>query len=155
MGFHAAKGEQQLWNLMDDMWWYKEGLFTIGYLLEIYPKTKSIWAAHSFDILCKTSQFQFSENIYATFVYLLSYVSLNSLPPERFKFDIRRVIFKLTLANGGWGISHEIALRWMPQDLTDDKSTLVQVNASCHQATSHYPSQCWPSFQLLYGVTGP
>ena len=28
--------------------------------------------------------------------------------------------------NGGWGISYEIALRWMPQDLTDDKSTLVQ-----------------------------
>ena len=26
--------------------------------------------------------------------------------------------------NGGWGISHEIALRWMPLVLTDDKSTL-------------------------------
>ena len=29
--------------------------------------------------------------------------------------------------NGGRGISYEIALRWMPLDLTDDKSTLVQV----------------------------
>ena len=35
--------------------------------------------------------------------------------------------------NGGWGISYEIALRWMPLDLTDDKSTLL-----------HYLSQCWP-----------
>ena len=26
----------------------------------------------------------------------------------------------------------------MPQDLTDDKSTLVQVKAWCRQATSHY-----------------
>ena len=25
--------------------------------------------------------------------------------------------------NGGLDISYEIALRWMPQDLTDDKST--------------------------------
>ena len=31
--------------------------------------------------------------------------------------------------NGGWGISYVIALRWMPLDLTDDKSTLVQVMA--------------------------
>ena len=29
--------------------------------------------------------------------------------------------------NGSSGISYEIALRWMPLDLTDDKSTLVQV----------------------------
>ena len=45
---------------------------------------------------------------------------------------------------GGWGIFCEIALRWMPLDLTDDKSTLVQVMAWCRQATSHYLSQCWP-----------
>ena len=47
------------------------------------------------------------------------------------------VIFKLTLVNGGWGISYEIALRWMPLDLADDKSTLVQVMAWCRQAKSH------------------
>ena len=35
----------------------------------------------------------------------------------------------LTLVNGGWGISYEIALRWMPLDLTDENSTLVQVMA--------------------------
>ena len=46
--------------------------------------------------------------------------------------------------NGGWGISYEIALRWMPLDLTDDKSTLVQVMAWCQTAPSHYLSQCWP-----------
>ena len=40
----------------------------------------------------------------------------------------------------------EIALGWMSLDLTDDKSTLVQVVAWCRQATSHYRSQCWPSF---------
>ena len=38
----------------------------------------------------------------------------------------------------------------MPQDLTDDKSTLVQV-----KATSHYPNQCWPRSPTPYGVTRP
>ena len=57
--------------------------------------------------------------------------------------------------NGGWGISNEIALRWMPLDLTDDKSTLVQVMAWCRQATSHYLSQCWPRSMLPNGVTRP
>ena len=41
----------------------------------------------------------------------------------------------------------------MPQDLTDDKSTLVQVMAWCRQATSHYLNQCWPRSQKPYGVT--
>ena len=41
----------------------------------------------------------------------------------------------------------------MSLDLTDDKSTLVQVMAWCRQATSHYLSQCWPRFMSPYGVT--
>ena len=64
------------------------------------------------------------------------------LAPGRFQFNFRKVIFKLNLVSGGWGISYEIALRWIPQDLTNNKSTLVQVMAWCHQATSHYLSQC-------------
>ena len=80
---------------------------------------------------------------------------VNSLAPGRFQFNTRKVIFKLTLVNGGWGISYEFALRWMPQDLTDDKSTSVQVTAWCHQATSHYLSQCWPRSMSPNGVTRP
>ena len=80
---------------------------------------------------------------------------VNSLTPGRFQFNFRKVIFKLTLVNGGWGISYEIALRWMPQDFTDDKSTLVQVMAWCRQATSHYLSQCWPRCMSPNGITRP
>ena len=54
--------------------------------------------------------------------------SINSLAPGRFQFNFRKVIFKLTLVNGGWSISYEIALRWMPQDLTDDKSNIGSGN---------------------------
>ena len=43
----------------------------------------------------------------------------------------------------------------MPQDLTDDKSTLVQVIAWCRQATSHYLHQCWPRSPTPYDVTRP
>ena len=81
--------------------------------------------------------------------------SVNSLAPVRFQFNFRKVIFKLTLVNGGWGMSYEIAVRWMPLDLTDDKSTLVQVMAWCRQATSHYLSQCWPRSMSPNGVTMP
>ena len=57
--------------------------------------------------------------------------------------------------NSGWGIFYVIALRWMPLELTDDKSTLVQVMAWCRQATSHYLSQCWPRSLSPYDVTRP
>ena len=52
-------------------------------------------------------------------------------------------------------LSNNNALRWMPWDLTDNKSTLVQVMAWCRQATSHYLSQCWPSSMSPYGITRP
>ena len=51
------------------------------------------------------------------------------------------------------GARCEIAARWMPKNLTGEKSTLVQVMAWCRQATCHYLSQCWPSFMASYGVT--
>ena len=40
-------------------------------------------------------------------------------------------------------------------DLTDGKSTSVQVMAWCRQATSHYLSQCWPRSMSPKGVTRP
>ena len=54
----------------------------------------------------------------------------------------------------GWSIFCEIVLTWAPQDLTDDNSTLVQVMAWCHQATSHYLNQCWPSSLASLGLNG-
>ena len=39
----------------------------------------------------------------------------------------------------------------MPLDFADDKSTLVQVMAWCHQATNHYLNQCWSSSVMPLG----
>ena len=41
----------------------------------------------------------------------------------------------------------------MSLDFPGDKSTLVQVMAWCHQATSQNPSLCWLRFMSPYGVT--
>ena len=86
---------------------------------------------------------------------------INSLAPGRFEHNFRKVIFKLISVTGGWGISCKIALRRMRLDLTDDKSTLVQVMAGAwrHQAITwanvdpdlcrhmvsigHSESRCW------------
>ena len=82
-------------------------------------------------------------------------IGITILVLGRFQFHFRTAILKLNLVNHGWGISYEIAFRWMPLDLTDNKSTLVQVMIWCRQATSHYLSQCWPRSLLPYGITLP
>ena len=87
---------------------------------------------------------------------LVPFVALiNSLAPGRSECDSKNVIFSLVLLIGIFRSTHDNALWWMPQDLTDDKSILVQVMAWCHQATSHYLSQCWLSSLSPYGATRP
>ena len=80
---------------------------------------------------------------------------INSLAPGRSECDPKNVIFSLVLLTGIFRSSHDNALRWMPQDLIDNKWTLVQVMAWCHQAASHYLSQCWLSTLLPYGIARP
>ena len=80
---------------------------------------------------------------------------INSLAPGGFENSFQNVFFKLiswidTLSN-----SCETALRSMPQNPSDYKSTLVQVMAWCRQAASHYLSQCCPRSLSPYGVTRP
>ena len=41
----------------------------------------------------------------------------------------------------------------MSQNTENDRSTLVQVMAWCHLATSHNLSHCWPRSMSLYGIT--
>ena len=77
--------------------------------------------------------------------FFLSYAILLRLP----------LICKQILVIDGWGIYCEIALIQMSLVFTDHQSTLVQVMAWCHWATSHYPSQCWPRSLSSYGVIRP
>ena len=79
----------------------------------------------------------------------------NSLAPGRPGCQFKTAIFNLVLLIGIFTSSKDNALRWMPRDLTDDKSTLDQVLAWCRQATSHYLIKCWPSSMSPYSVLGP
>ena len=110
-------------------------------LMEIYLKSRT-----TYSVYCQCNEIGND----ALFVFLL-----NSLAPGRSECDSKNGIFNLVLLIGIFRSSHENALRWMPQDFTDDKSTLVQVMAWCRQATSHYLSQCWLSPLSPYGVISP
>ena len=81
---------------------------------------------------------------------------VNSLAPGKLEWHFRYLIFQIISVLDDLGIFCEIALRWMSLDLSDDKSTLVQVMAWCRQATSHYYlSQWWPRSLSPYCVTRP
>ena len=77
----------------------------------------------------------------------------NPLEPGRSGCNIKNTIFNLVLPAGIFRSSHDNACRWMPQAPTDDKSTLVKVMDWCHQAKSHYLTQCWPSSMWPYSIT--
>ena len=103
---------------------------------------------------------QFPFQIHVTIIYKMVAIlfrpqCVNSLAPGTFEWNFKWVIFMINSVIDGWCISGKIALRWESLDLSDDKSTLVQVVAWCRQAASHYLSQCWPRSVSLYGVTRP
>ena len=89
-------------------------------------------------------------SLYVTATWLF-----NSLVPGGFHYSLKLVNFKFISTINILSIFCEIAIRWMPQHLTDHKSTLIQVMAWCRQATSHYLSQCWHRSMLPYDVTRP
>ena len=63
---------------------------------------------------------------------------VNSLAPGRCNCNLKSVIFNLTSRLHILSISCDFFLRWMPQVLSDDTSTLVYVMARCCPATSHH-----------------
>ena len=85
------------------------------------------------------------------------YVSnfFNSLTTGTCGCNFKNIIFRLVSQNGSSGIHHKIVLWWMPQNLTNEKATLVQVMAWCSQETSHYLIQHWPRSMSPYCLIRP
>ena len=77
------------------------------------------------------------------------YNRLNSAAPGRCGSISSKHRFRIQ----SMSTSCNIAQSLMPQNTFDDKSTLVQVKAWCHQAASHYLSQCWPKSLSPCGIT--
>ena len=69
--------------------------------------------------------------------------------------NLQLLISKLISRKVILSIFCEIFLRWMTQDPTADKSTLVQALAWHHQPVSHWLIQCWSSNMIPYGKTRP
>ena len=67
------------------------------------------------------------ENICWVWVIRPPHIKGYSLAPGRSYCDFEDVIFNPSLLIGIFKSSFDNVLRWIPQDLTDDKSTLVQV----------------------------
>ena len=84
---------------------------------------------------------------------LLFGLKVNSMAPGRCSCNLKLVISQLISRIDILNIFSEIALivRWVPKNPIDNKSTLVQVMAWCHQASSHCLSQRWPKSLLQYG----
>ena len=80
---------------------------------------------------------------------------VSSLAPGRYGSNFKSVIFKYMLQIKFMSASCGIAPRWMPQNIFDDESTLVQEMVWCCQATSHYLRQRWPKSMSPYDVTRP
>ena len=70
-------------------------------------------------------------------------------------FSVLDRLFPYLVCIGIFGSFFYKVFSWMQWRLTDDKSTLVQVMAWCHQAISHYLNQCWPRSISPYGITRP
>ena len=70
--------------------------------------------------------------------------------------NFKSIFFKLIMQQTSLDTRCEIALSWLPEKLTKEKSTLVEVIAWCRQATSHYLSRCWRrSTYLIRAATYP
>ena len=98
--------------------------------------------------------YEISNKICIVFVIIMS-PGLNSSVPERSGCHFKDAIF-INLAL--WIVilwSYDDTHSWMPRDLTDGKSTWVQVMTWCRQAASHYLSQCWPCPRSPNGITKP
>ena len=81
---------------------------------------------------------------------------VNSLAHGICSCNLQLIIFKLISRLNIWNTHCTISpLRWMPQNLTNDKSSLVQGMAWCHQAPSHSLNQRWPSSMMTYGIIKP
>ena len=87
-------------------------------------------------------------------IYVVSYDIrfVNSSNPGSCGNNFGSVISKSMLRIKFLSTPCDVALMWKPNNTFEDKSTLVQVRASCHQTPSKYTSHCRPISKSPYGV---
>ena len=85
---------------------------------------------------------------------------VGSLANGRCHSNLERIIFKLIKVFlrsyyriVTWAMALKLISDWVPQNLNNERSTLVAVMAWCRQATSYYLSQCCPRSMSPYHIT--
>ena len=79
----------------------------------------------------------------------LALKDINSLASGRCGSNFEGIIFKLIIQNSRLDSHYKIALGWMPQNFTYEKSSLVQVMAWCHRC--YLLNQCRPILNWIHG----
>ena len=85
--------------------------------------------------------------------------TLTHWPLGKVAIILKSVIFKISLCRIVVGALTEIAHRWMPRNLSNEKSTLVKVAWCRHglvlSGNKLFLSQCWPRSEVPYGIIMP
>ena len=90
------------------------------------------------------------EEVYSHYwIHSLYFKSLNPVRSGSYWESILKPIIE----SNKLGTRRKIACWWIEENLTNDKSALVQVMAWCHQATSQCLKQCLPRCLPPYWVT--
>ena len=82
-------------------------------------------------------------------------ISVNSVLPVRCLHNVINVVFKHIAFINALVFAVALPFGWIPQDLTDQKSMLVQVLAWCLEVRSHYMCECWLNSMSIYDITRP
>ena len=114
--------------------------FTLCVTLTTFKSTPAL--AESY--LCNTPEAHQPNGIYCSF-----HSCFNSLFPGRSGLNFKCLIFKCNVAIL-WAFLVTLPLREWHRTPLMIKSTLVQLMACCHQATSHYLNQCWLKSMMPY-----
>ena len=70
----------------------------------------------------------------------------------KYDSDLKIIIFKFVIKKSCQRTLCEISSMRIPQNLTNEKLTLVQVMVWCRRAPSHYHHQCWTRSMSPYGI---
>ena len=127
-------------------WWNAKRYTTFIYSIDLLRQVCHLYAKNTDSIYC-TSDTYFpptpSLSLPNYHSRTVRSTQLNSLGPGKCSSNLKNMISD-SMYRIEARVFTAIVLRWMPQHLTNENSTLVQVMAWCHQATCHYLSQWWP-----------
>ena len=138
------------------IWWSgRQPVFTCSCIMQIRQPPTTI-ASASPPACLRTNPHQWGRMLGCWASALSTHgMVINSLAPGKCGNNFTIVISNLFQELISWAFPVKLLSGECHRTHFDDKSTLVQVMAWCHQATSHYLIQCWPRFMATYGVTRP